>query len=144
MNDKQYKITIYSHKQHVWDVMLGEKTYVQWMKGFSENSEVVGEWKQGTKIDFIDTGRGGTRAVLEVVDEPNRLLAKHIAVLSKEREPQTEDMESWIGTTEEYFLNEENGITTLKILMHFHPDYEKMLDDGWDKSLKLLKDLCEK
>ena len=124
--------------------MLGDKTYVQWVKGFSENSEVVGEWKQGTEIDFIDAGRGGTRAVLEVVDEPNRLRAKHIAVLSKDRELKTEGMENWIGTTEEYLLKEENGITTLKILMRYHPEYEKMLDEGWEKSLKLLKELCER
>jgi hypothetical protein len=143
MKDKKYTITINAPKQHVWDVMLGKKTYVQWAKGFSENSNLIGEWKQGTQIDFIDTGRGGTRAVLEVVDKPNRLLAKHIAVLSKDREPQTEGMENWIGTTEEYVLNEENEVTHLMILMHYHPDYETMLDEGWGKSLKLLKELCE-
>jgi hypothetical protein len=104
---------------------------------------MIGDWKEGTKVDFVDTGKGGTRAILEVVDEPNRVLAKHIAVLSKDREPQTEGMENWIGTTEEYLLVENNGETELKIIMFYHPDYEKMLDEGWDKSLKLLKELCE-
>ena len=52
-------------------------------------------------------------------------------------------MENWIGTTEEFILNEKNGATKLTINMHYHQDFEKMLDEGWDKSLKLLKNLCE-
>lgn len=142
--NKEYIIIINKSKQHVWNVMLGKKTYELWIKGFSENSTVVGEWKQGTEIDFIDIGKGGTRAVLDIVDEPKHILARHIAVLTKDRELQSEGMENWIGTTEEYVLSEDNGITTLKIIMHYHPDFEKMMDEGWNKSLKLLKELCEK
>jgi uncharacterized protein YndB with AHSA1/START domain len=143
MKEKTYKIKINASKQHVWDIMLGKETYPQWIKGFSENSEMIGEWKQDTEVDFIDADRGGTRAVLEVVDEPNRLVAKHISGLTKDRVLETKDMENWVGTTEEYVLSEENNVTTLKILMHYHPDFEEMLNEGWSKSLKLLKELCE-
>ena len=143
MKDKKYEITIKKPKQHVWDIMLGEQTYPQWIKGFSENSDKIGEWKQGTEIDFIDVGKGGTRAVLEIVDAPNHLLAKHITGLDKDRNPLAEGMENWIGTTEEFILDEIDGATTLTINMHYHQDFEKMLDEGWDKSLKLLKNLCE-
>ena len=144
MKNKSYEVIINASKEHVWDIMLGEDTYPQWIKGFSENSDMVGECKEGTEIDFIDTGRGGTRAVLDVLDAPNRLLARHIAVLDKDRNVEKEGMENWIGTVEEYILKENNKITTLTILMHYHPDFEKMLDEGWNKSLKLLKELCEK
>ena len=143
MKEKEYSILINSSIQEVWEIMLGENTYPLWVKGFSENSEMFGEWKEGSEVDFIDVGRGGTRAILEVVEKPNRVLAKHIAVLSKDRVPQTEGMENWIGTTEEYLLSEENGVTELKIVMYYHPDYEQMLDEGWRKSLQLLKQLCE-
>ena len=143
MEDKTYEIMIHAPRRHVWDIMLGEKTYPLWIKGFSENSKMIGEWKQGTEVDFIDDGRGGTRAILEVVEEPIRVLARHIAVLTEDGKPQTEGMENWIGTREEYLLKEEEGSTALTILMHYHPDYEQMLDEGWGVSLQLLKELCE-
>ena len=92
MKNKSYEVIINASKEHVWDIMLGEDTYPQWIKGFSENSDMVGEWKEGTEIDFIDTGRGGTRAVLDVLDAPNRLLARHIAVLDKDRNVEKEGM----------------------------------------------------
>ncbi|MCA9460221.1 MAG: hypothetical protein KC550_06760 [Nanoarchaeota archaeon] len=125
--------------------MLGKETYPLWVKGFSENSQMFGVWKEGTKVDFIDLEMGGgTRAVLKVLDKPNRIVAEHITGLNKDRLPETKGMENWIGTTEEYILSEKNKITTLSILMHYHPDFEKMLDKGWKTSLKLLKKLCEK
>jgi hypothetical protein len=144
MKQKEYSVQIKASNVAVWNVMLGEKTYPIWVRGFSENSDMIGEWKEGTEVDFIDTGKGGTRAILEVVDKPNRVLAKHIAVLSKDREPQTKGMENWIGTKEEYLLSEVNGVTELKIVMYYHPEYEQMLDEGWKKCLQLLKELCEK
>lgn len=144
MKDKTYEITINSNRQHVWNIMLGENSYPQWTKGFSENPAVVGQWIQGAEIDFLDSDKGGTRAVLEVIDEPYRILAKHIAGIDKDRKIITEGMENWIGTTEEYVLVEDNGKTNLKINMHYHSDFEKMLDEGWPKCLELLKKLCEK
>ena len=143
MKEKIYSIIINAPQQQVWDVMLGETTYPEWVKGFSANSQVVGEWKEGCEIDFIDPNMGGTRAMLEIVDEPRKIRAKHISGLTKNGEPETKGMENWIGTTEEYVLNEEKGITTLTITMHYHQDFEKMLEEGWNKSLPLLKELCE-
>lgn len=142
MIDKEYNIKINAPKEFVWDTMIGTNTYPKWIKGFSENSQIIGEWVQGTKVDFIDPNMGGTRALLEIVDKPNRILAKHIAMLSKDRKPE-ERAEKWVGTLEEYILTEDEGVTTLTIKMHLHPDFEEMLSSGWKVSLKLLKELCE-
>lgn len=143
MKDKTYSIEINASKQHVWETMLGKETYPRWSKGFSDNPQAIGDWKTDSEIDFVEEGRGGTRAVLEVVDEPNRVLARHIAMLDKDRMPETEGMENWVGTTEEYRLTEKNGVTNMTVLMHFYQDYEQMFDEGWPKCLQLLKELCE-
>ena len=144
MENKTYEITINLPKQQVWDIMFGDNTYPQWIKGFSENSDMVGEWKEGTDVDFIDVDQGGTRGKIELLNAPNEISIKHIAVLDKDRNVVEDGMENWIGTVEAYLLEEIDGKTHLTINMHYHPDFEQMLDDGWNKSLKLLKELCEK
>ena len=145
MKNKEYTIEINAPQDRVWDIMLSKDTYAEWVKGFAENSLFVGEWTQGTHMDFIHPNHGGTRATLDIVDRPHRLQATHIALISKDGSLDTtsEFAKTWIGTVEEYILQTENDTTHVTIVMHFHPDYEDMLDKGWKKSLQFLKALCE-
>ena len=73
---------------------------------------------------------------LRKLKNDRRMEAGHIAVLTKDGKAQTEGMANWIGTREGYLLKEEEGATALTILMHYHPDYEQMLDEGWGVSLQ--------
>jgi uncharacterized protein YndB with AHSA1/START domain len=145
MQRSEYSIEIKSPRKHVWKIMLDNETYEQWAEAFSENSRLIGEWKEGTEIDFLDPERGGTRALVETVREPEHVVARHIAMLSKDREPESdENAEKWIDTVEEYKLNEKHGITTVEVHMEYHPDFAEMFDSAWPEALKNLKGLCEK
>ena len=145
MESKEYSITINASKEKVWDIMIGEGTYDKWVKAFSPNSEKEGEWIQGSYMNFIDKNIGGTRALLEVVDKPNRIVAKHITLLSKEgaQDVKSEVFQKWNGSIEEYLLSEENGVTKVRILMKCHKDFFEMFDSCWPIALKNLKYLCE-
>lgn len=61
MQELNYSISINADKIHVWQTMLDEDKYKQWVKAFSENSQLIGEWKQGSQVKFIDPNIGGTK-----------------------------------------------------------------------------------
>jgi len=146
MEKLRYLITINASKQHVWATLLSPETYTQWVKAFSENSQFIGEWKEGAEVRFVDPTMGGTKARLEVFSPYDRILAKHIATITKEgiEETEGEMTETWIGTTEEYLLQEENGATELAIVINTHPDFKEMFDTCWPKALETIKRLSEK
>lgn len=49
----------------------------------------------------------------------------------------------WIGTTEEYRLDEKNGVTTLSVEMKTYLPCVDMLNACWPEALENLKRLCE-
>ena len=46
--------------------MLDAEKYKAWVKAFSEDSEFIGEWKEGAEVKFFDPNKGGTIAHLDV------------------------------------------------------------------------------
>lgn len=140
-----YSIKINAPKEKVWNTMLEKESYKKWAKAFSPESQYDGEWKQGNHMNFFDPNMGGTKALLKIVDSSNKILAKHVALLSKDgvEESESEIAKKWLGAEEEYTFTEKDGSTELEIEIKTHEDFVQMFDDGWDKALKLLKDLCE-
>ena len=145
MKTLNYSIKINAPKQKVWNTMLEKESYKKWASAFSTDSQYEGEWKQGNYMNFYDPNMGGTKAILEIVDHPNKILAKHVAILSKDgvEETKSEIAKKWIGAKEEYTFTEKDGKTELKIEIKTHEDFAQMFNEGWDKALKLLKELCE-
>ncbi len=142
----QMTIEIDATPEVVWHALTDPVVYKKWAVGFSPDSQFEGKWEQGAKMKFIDPGMGGTLAVLDEVIPLKTISVRHIAVLDKEgnEDPDSAFAEVWVGTVETYNLSSENGQTKLTIDTHSHPRFEKMLKDGWGKSLPLLKELCEK
>jgi uncharacterized protein YndB with AHSA1/START domain len=145
MKTLQYSITIRASQEKVWNIMLDAEQYKEWAKAFSPDSQFEGEWQQGTYMTFIDPTMGGTKALLEEVTPFDRIHAKHVAIIRKDGSEDTESdvAKNWMGITETYILNEENGITELSLEITTHEDYENMFNDGWPHALELLKGLCE-
>ena len=148
MQELVYRTSIAAPAEHVWRTMIGADTYPVWTRPFSPDSEYRGTWAQGESIDFIDPGRGGTRAVLDVFEPVRRILARHVAVLDAEgrEQPDSEFAEQWIGTLEEYRLEETDGRTALEVRMELHPEagMAGMFEESWPAALRELKNLCEK
>ncbi|MBT1706098.1 SRPBCC family protein [Chryseosolibacter indicus] len=147
MEHLEYTIEIFAPAKKVWDTMLNEETYKQWVSRSWPNSFYIGEWKEGREISFLSQdGGGGTLALLEEVVPYERILAKHVAVLDGKgnQERRSEFTNGWIGTKEEYWFSEENGRTTLKVIMETSPAWVAMFDEGWPGALQDLKNLCEK
>ncbi|KAA3632736.1 MAG: SRPBCC domain-containing protein [Calditrichaeota bacterium] len=146
MKTLTYSITINAGKKHVWETMIDPETYKLWVKPFSPDSQFEGDWTEGSYMLFIDPPHGGTKCLLEKVQPYDKMVGKHIALITKDG---TEDSESdvakeWYGTTETYSYVEENGKTTLTVEMQTHEKFAPMFEDCWPKALELVKGLCEK
>jgi uncharacterized protein YndB with AHSA1/START domain len=141
----KYQQQIDASIQQVWYVLTDAKMYRQWAKAFSSNTCLEGEWKQGSYMNVIDPGLGGTKAFLATVIPEQHILAKHIAIISQDGEESTTgDMATtWIGTTEEYTLSKIGNQTQLTITVNAHENWVEMFDSGFPKALPTIKTLAE-
>jgi uncharacterized protein YndB with AHSA1/START domain len=146
MEHIEYKTTINAPAKKVWDIMLNEDTYKQWVATSWPNSFYQGKWAKGEKIKFIGPDGSGTLAEIVEAKPHERIVAKHIAVLNPGGvEDRTSDIaKGWIGITEEYRFAEQNGKTTLIVSIETNPEWRKMFDDGWPNALEELKKLSER
>ena len=145
METLSYEMSINAPKESVWKTLTEADRYTQWVKAFSPNSYADGEWKQGTYIKFLDPDMGGTKAFIEILKPNERILVRHVSIISKDGEESTdgEMADNWIGTTEDYQLAEDDNVTSLHIEIKTHSDFAQMFDSGWPDALKRIKALSE-
>lgn len=146
MEHLEYKVVISASAKKVWDTMLQEDTYRQWVAKSWPGSFYKGKWEKGEKIKFIGAEGSGTLAELVEVKLHERILAVHIAVLGPGgTEDRTSDVaKGWIGIKEEYTFAEHLGKTTLTVSIETNPEWSKMFNDGWPTGLQELKKITER
>lgn len=145
MEKLEYRIEISAPVKTVWETMLNKDTYQQWVEKSWPNSTYDGKWAKGEKIRFVGPDGSGTLAELVEVTPYQHVLARHIAVLGKGgvEDHTSAEVQSWIGTIEEYRFSEKNGKTTLIVNIETGPKWKAMFDEGWPPALEELKRLSE-
>jgi uncharacterized protein YndB with AHSA1/START domain len=134
---------INASKVKVWNTMMDEATYHEWVSSAWPNSFYEGIWKEGESLLFINKENSGTKAKL-LFHRPYEIsLAEHIAVISKGIEKEQDDS-GWIGSKELYLFSEKNGVTTLEVIMYATPSWHEMFKHDWPIALKKLKEICER
>ena len=146
MEHLEYKVEISAPVKKVWDTMLQEETYKQWVAKSWPNSYYEGKWAQGEKIRFIGPDGAGTLAEIVEFKPYEKVLARHIAVLGKGgvEDRTSEVAKGWIGITEGYNFAEQNGKTTLTISIDTTPEWRGMFDEGGPGALEELKKISER
>lgn len=146
MEHLEYSIIISAPAKKVWETMLQEDTYRQWVAKSWPNSFYNGKWATGERIKFIGPDGSGTLAELVEVKPYERVLARHIAVLGPgDVEDRTSEVaKGWIGIMEEYKFSERDGNTTLTVSIETTPEWSKMFEDGWPPALQELKKIAER
>jgi len=99
----------------------------------------------GQHIRFVSPSGEGTLAHITELNPFEIIKAEHVAIIKKGgEEDRTSDIaKSWVGSTENYYFNESDHVTELKVEIQSYPQWEKMFDEGWPKALKKLKEICE-
>ena len=146
MENLEYKIVISAPAKKVWETMLQEETYKQWVAKSWPNSSYEGKWAKGEKIKFVGPDGSGTLAEIVELKPYEKVFARHIAVLASggKEDRTSEAAKGWVGTTERYQFDEHLGKTTLTVSMETTPEWRKMFDDGWPTALEELKTISER
>jgi hypothetical protein len=63
MNKLHFSIAIDAPKEKDWHTMLDRETYPQWTIVFTPGSHYVGDWNQGSKIQFLGPDKDGITEV---------------------------------------------------------------------------------
>jgi len=146
MKKLEFKIDINANAKKVWDTFLNAETFKEMIGASYPGSYYKGQWKKGENVKFLSAQEGGTLANIVEMRPYEYILAKHIAVINADgsEDRSSEQAKGWIGTTEEYNFNGEEGKTELKIVVNTTPEWASMFTEGWPNNLKKLKEICER
>ncbi|WP_326984070.1 SRPBCC domain-containing protein [Chryseobacterium sp. MYb264] len=147
METLSYEIVINASQQKVWDVLWNEKTYVQWTKFFNpaSHSFMKTDWKVGGKTYFTNADGEGMVSTIDSLEEPNQIIFKHLGMIDKEGNEDTESMEvkQWSGCFEKYILIDFDGKTKLHAEVQVEKEWQDHMNTGFTKGLEIVKDLAE-
>ncbi len=142
MQKLNFSIDIKAPKERVWKVLWDEATFGDWTSVFAEGSYAVSDWKEGSKIQFLDPKSNSGMSSIITKKVPNEFMSfKHVAeIQSGEEQPAKE----WSGAMENYTLKENAGVTTLAVEMDAMEEYKEMFEEKFPKALERLRILSEK
>ncbi|WP_262247110.1 SRPBCC family protein [Parapedobacter soli] len=134
--------------QKVWDTLWNPATYSKWTNAFNPDDPVGGfmqtDWQIGGKTLFLDSSGSGMVTTIKSIDEPYELVFEHLGEMTDEREDITSGgVKSWAGLLEEYYLTEQNGITTLRASVQTPDEGMEAMDRGFTEGLEEVKRLAE-
>lgn len=146
MEKVKFSIEIKAPKEKVWEALWEDSNYRYWTSAFTEGSHAKSDWKEGSKILFLDPkGEGMYSTIARKI--PNEFMSfKHIGYVKEGKElPVDEETKKWSGATENYTLSEQDGTTTLTVENDvFGEEWENMLKEAFPKALEKVKELAEK
>jgi hypothetical protein len=140
-----YGIEIKSDSKTVWKILTELDKYQQWAKAFSPQSQFKGVWEEGEDMLFFDSSLGGTRAHLDRISINQAIEYHHIAIFYPEhiKDINVDIAEKWIGSSESFHIAPLADTVVLQVTVNTHPDFISMFNNGWEKALPMIKELCE-
>lgn len=140
MKKKHFNIEINASKEKVWDTLWNDTTYRQWTAVFGPDSQAVSDWKEGSRIRFVDNKGNGMHSVIDKNILHQQMSFKHLGEIKDGIESES----YWAGAMEEYFLTEKNGLTQLTIKMDISPEFEDFFSETFPKAIQIVKEISEK
>jgi hypothetical protein len=151
MEKLNFNILINAAPEKVWKVLWADDTYRKWTSAFSEGSYAETDWKQGSKVLFLD-GNGQGMVSRIAVNKPNEYMSiEHLGEVKDGIEDTTsERVKQWAGAHENYTLKKVNlpagqagEKTELLIDMDITAEFKDMFSEIWPKALDNVKKLSE-
>lgn len=139
-----FSISINATPEKVWNILWTDATYRKWTSAFMEGSYAVTDWKEGSKVLFLD-GRGMGMVSRIAVNRPNEYMSiEHLGEVKDGVEDTTSDrVKAWAGARENYTLKKNNDQTELTIDMGITEEFKEMFEQIWPKALANVKQLSE-
>ncbi len=146
METIRFSTHINESREKVWDIMLGKETYVEWAKAFGPGSHYVGDWNEGSDIQFLGAGsQMGMASMIKESRKPEFVSIQHVGLVKDGVvDTASDDAKKWVPALENYTFKEVDGGTELSVSLDVIPEHKAMLEPLWLEALKLLKELAEK
>ncbi|HEY0908509.1 MAG TPA: SRPBCC domain-containing protein [Candidatus Paceibacterota bacterium] len=142
MQKLQFSTQINAPKEKIWNILWDDKTFRDWANNIDPGMSLSGKLEKGAKVRFVggDPKYGVTSLVENLV--PNELVTfRHLADAAEGDKPEREH--EWTGGQETYSLSEQNGITTLTIVLDTPPEQVENFKERLPKVLARIKELSE-
>lgn len=145
MKKQEFSIEVDAPREKVWNILWGKDTYPLWTAPFSEGSRAETDWKEGSKVLFLNDDDEGMIARI-AKNIPNEYMSiEHIGVIMDGKEhTENEKSKEWEGSLENYTLKEVNGKTQLLVDMDITEEYQDFFNTTWPIALNKIKELSEK
>jgi hypothetical protein len=102
------------------------------------------DWKIGGETLFQDASGNGMVATIVELEQFKKVVFKHLGVLKNGVLDSTSaDVQSWSGSLEKYFLNEQGATTTLSAEIETSEEYKDMMDRAFQQGFAIVKSLAE-
>jgi hypothetical protein len=129
-------------REKVWEVLWNDATYRKWTSVFSSDSHAQSDWKEGSKIHFLDGKGMGMYSIIETKIGNTQMTFKHLGEIKNGAEAPVKT--DWENARESYFLEEKNGGTELRVELDSVGEFKDYFNDTFPKALNLVKELAEK
>jgi uncharacterized protein YndB with AHSA1/START domain len=141
LNRLQFSIDIAAPPEKVWQVLWDDSTFTNWTSVFAEGSYAVSDWKEGSKIHFIDpASRSGMSSIIEKKRPGEFMSFRHVGEISNGQEQPPAE---WSGAHENYTLTRKAEGTTLHIDLEAADEHRKMFEEKFPQALQRVKNLSE-
>lgn len=145
MQQLNFSTNIKASAENVWKVLWGDDSYPKWTSVFSEGSHAVTDWKEGSKVLFLD-GKGSGMVSTVSANKPNEFMSfKHLGEVKDGVEDTTSDkVKGWAGATETYTLTDTGGVTELSVDVDIIDQHKDYFIKTFPRALEQVKELSER
>ena len=138
-------VNIKATPEQVWKVLTQDDLTRQWYAVFSAGTYArTDNWKQGSRVDFVDATNCGMIGTVAVHDPSTKLVIQYEGQIVNGVEDFTSDIAQQIKEgRESYTLLQQDGHTQLLIAQDMTEEYFEMMSAQWDQALAKIKSLSE-
>ncbi|MCX8484111.1 MAG: SRPBCC domain-containing protein [Bacteroidia bacterium] len=152
MKKLTFAIDIDAAVETVYACMLGlsdKSTYEQWTALFNPTSSYLGDWSEGSKMQFVGVDENGdTGGVVSriVKNMPNAFVSiQHYGLVQAGKEIlEGPEVEQWANGFENYSFTAVGDGTRVEVNLDMNDAFEDYMNETYPKALVKLKEICEK
>ena len=139
-----FSSSIKASKDKVWNALWDNENYKKWTSAFSEGSHAISDWKEGSKILFLDSNGSGMYSIIAEKVTGEIMSFRHIGeVKDGVEQPLDEKTKAWSGGLETYRLKETDGITEVNVELDVPGDFMDYFTKTFPVALDNVKKLAE-
>lgn len=139
-----FSININASPEKVWESLWSDEGYRRWTAAFSPGSHAKSDWKEGSKVLFLDGQGSGMVSRVERNIPYEYMSFKHLGMVADGQEDTESDrVKEWAGATENYRLEKIGDTTKVHVDMDVTEQDKAQMEKAFPKALADLKEFAE-